>query len=344
MVDCGTTTITDPEEYRARLPCTSISLVLGGRGEFKARITWVNLRRLGIIRIEEKVPRVAFLAPSPGSIFVTFPIRTQLPLVWGGVEIQPREMVLHSLGDRFHQRSAGPCRWGMISLSPKYLAVYGRALTHLELKAPRATAFLRPASPFRTNLLRLHAHACRLAETKPDTLAQKEVAHALEQDVLNALVSCLTAPVVRRDSGGRQRRAEIMARFEDVLAKHCYQHPPMREVYEAVGVSERVLRICCAQFLRLSPLNYKRLRRLNLARSALRRAEPATVTVAEVARQYGFTELGRFAVAYRAVFGETPSSTLRSELNIRDPAFELSKRTMALQKKIQRLPNLHSGQ
>jgi hypothetical protein len=31
----------------------------------------------------------------------------------------------------------------------------------------------------------------------------------------------------------------------------------------------------------------------------------------EVARRYGFSEIGRFAIRYRAFFGETPSATLR---------------------------------
>jgi transcriptional regulator GlxA family with amidase domain len=61
----------------------------------------------------------------------------------------------------------------------------------------------------------------------------------------------------------------------------------------------------------MSPARYLLLRRLNMARSALRRADPATAKVAEIARNCQFQEPGRFAVTYRTIFGETPSTTLR---------------------------------
>jgi hypothetical protein len=36
-------------------------------------------------------------------------------------------------------------------------------------------------------------------------------------------------------------------------------------------------------------------------------------TVAEIARNHQFLELGRFAVTYRAIFGESPSVTLERD-------------------------------
>jgi AraC-like DNA-binding protein len=53
------------------------------------------------------------------------------------------------------------------------------------------------------------------------------------------------------------------------------------------------------------------LRRLKQVNLALRNADPSMGNVAELARRFGFTELGRFAGAYQATFGETPSRTLR---------------------------------
>jgi AraC-like DNA-binding protein len=102
-----------------------------------------------------------------------------------------------------------------------------------------------------------------------------------------------------------------MIRLEEVLAEHLSQPPSITEFCELLGVSDRTLRSCCAEFLGMSPARYVRLRQLREVRSALRDADPDTTNVAEIAHRFGFAELGRFAGTYRATFGETPSTTLQ---------------------------------
>jgi AraC-like DNA-binding protein len=43
----------------------------------------------------------------------------------------------------------------------------------------------------------------------------------------------------------------------------------------------------------------------------LLRGDPRGCKVTNIASDLGFTELGRFAVRYRQMFGETPSQTLQ---------------------------------
>lgn len=59
----------------------------------------------------------------------------------------------------------------------------------------------------------------------------------------------------------------------------------------------------------MPPKQYMKQQRLNGARHALLQAG-TTTTVSQIAMDWGFLHLGRFAVDYHAQFGETPSETL----------------------------------
>ena len=60
------------------------------------------------------------------------------------------------------------------------------------------------------------------------------------------------------------------------------------------------------------PVTFLRHKRLCAIHSILRDSNPEMVTVAEVAMQQGFVELGRFSHYYHSLFGEYPSETLGS--------------------------------
>jgi len=61
----------------------------------------------------------------------------------------------------------------------------------------------------------------------------------------------------------------------------------------------------------MGPIAYLRSRHLSTIRSVLRRGDPETISIGDVAFEYGFPEAGRFAAYYRADFGEAPSETCR---------------------------------
>ena len=142
-------------------------------------------------------------------------------------------------------------------------------------------------------------------------IADQGFMRSLEQQLIHALVDCLTHGGSCRAPTTRRRHAEIMIRLEDALAAHIGEQPSMSELCANVGVPERTLRAFCEEALGMSPGRYLRLCRLNKVHSALLSADPGTARVAEIAQRYQFSELGRFAATYRAMFGETPSNTLR---------------------------------
>ena len=102
-----------------------------------------------------------------------------------------------------------------------------------------------------------------------------------------------------------------MARFDALILTHPNKPLTSDEICAALDVSERILRACCGQHLGMGPMSDMRFRRLQSVRRALRRADPVIANVSQIAAQYGFSQTGRFAGAYRAQFGELPSVTLR---------------------------------
>lgn len=94
----------------------------------------------------------------------------------------------------------------------------------------------------------------------------------------------------------------------------------MTELCAAVGATYWTLRDCCVEYLGMSPKRYLWMRRMNLARRALQGADAENTTVTEVATNYGFWELGRFSVAYRSQFGESPSAALHRPSDVPHPS------------------------
>src|SRR5271157_4120921 len=179
MPASGSCMFTDPDSYQASLQEMLDLLVMRPR-EFHARLTWVELPQLRLLRAEEASPRVAYVSLPPESVFVIFPTQRGLPLICNGVELQFGDFFFHSRGERLHQRTIAASHWGSIALTPAALAVFGRTITGQALVPPPIGLILRPLPADRLRLLRLHAQAGRIAETNLRHLGHPEVTRALE--------------------------------------------------------------------------------------------------------------------------------------------------------------------
>ena len=307
----GAFVFTEPGDLEASVDEANIELVVTGCGPFKAKLTRADLGQLHLLRFQEDLASVAYSALRVDLAFVAFPTRFDPPPVWGGEELRSGDIIFYGLGEHGHARTTGPSDKSFIVLKPEHLAFWSRALTGDEVVPPKFARIFRPSLATMPRLRYLHSSACDLVEKSPTTIAHPEVARAIEQELIHALITCLKPEAPLETRPIRSRRAAIMNRFEGVLAAHTDRPLHMRELCMAIGVSERTLRLYCADSLGMSPGRYLRLRQLRLTRAALRNPDSATTSVAEVARRYGFGELGRFAGMYRAVYGEAPSATLR---------------------------------
>jgi len=85
----------------------------------------------------------------------------------------------------------------------------------------------------------------------------------------------------------------------------------------AYEVPRRTVNRAFQTALGMGPAIYLRRVRLNRARRALQLGSVRSVTVTDVALEFGFWHLGRFAEQYNQLFGESPHETLhRAERGI----------------------------
>lgn len=99
-------------------------------------------------------------------------------------------------------------------------------------------------------------------------------------------------------------------RAEDYIRTHAAEPLTLAGIAAAAGVSVRALSEGFRKARQTTPMACLREQRLAAAREALLRAGPKD-TVAAIASDWGFGNLGRFAADYRRRYGEAPSETLR---------------------------------
>lgn len=97
----------------------------------------------------------------------------------------------------------------------------------------------------------------------------------------------------------------------DVIEAEAHLPLTLSSIAARCQVSVRSLQLGFKRHMGTSPMSYLREVRLRRAHQTLLDADPSTVTVASVAYDWGFTNLGRFAAAHTARYSEAPAKTLR---------------------------------
>jgi AraC-like DNA-binding protein len=299
-------TFTDLDEYRARILTTSGSLVVTETGSFHASLQRTTFASVVAQRGHFALGHVARHPGLERTHFAFLP-SSRAPQIWGGQPVQFGQLFSPPRRADLLIRSTAEIDWATISWPTEQLALVSGSLCGRDLSAgPDHRHFTQVPTHAFNRLLALHERAQRLARLG----LTGSLSRCASDAFLRALVSCLPDMPTEEDRASVRRHARIMRRMHDVLERQPDEPIELGELCAEIGVSLRTLHACCMEFLNLSPGRYLRLRRLNLARSALRHTEPGADTVTAIALRYGFWELGQFARQYQAAFGEAPSATL----------------------------------
>ncbi|TXS52301.1 helix-turn-helix transcriptional regulator [Streptomyces sp. t39] len=176
------------------------------------------------------------------------------------------------------------------------------ALTGLHAKDPAANRRLGSTVAF----LRDHV----IDAPDPGGLVVATAARHLAAVALSAFPNSLDDdtphPADSRDAGTRTLRRAI-----DFIEENAHRDIGLADIAAAAFVTPRAVQYAFSRHARSTPLAHLRRVRLARAHRDLAAADRRTTGVMDVAARWGFAHPGRFAAAYREVYGTTPSATLR---------------------------------
>lgn len=137
--------------------------------------------------------------------------------------------------------------------------------------------------------------------------------HGLRQAILSSLVSLLGAIGNEpRTSTAHRNRQRLVNKVRDHVLAHHDQAITVPDLCRQFHVSRRTLHNSFCQVLDVSPAAYLRSIRMNAVRRELKNPDSAFHSVQDAAAAWGFWHLSQFASDYKHLFGELPSTALRT--------------------------------
>lgn len=133
----------------------------------------------------------------------------------------------------------------------------------------------------------------------------------LEILVINTLMLCQDSNYSNEIADQKSTPAPRHVKLaEGFILSNPEEHISLERLSEITGVSPRTLHHSFRQFRGVSPMKYLKNVRFERARRDLLNAAPDE-TITRIATRWGFNQLGRFSIEYKARYGESPSDTIR---------------------------------
>jgi AraC family ethanolamine operon transcriptional activator len=172
---------------------------------------------------------------------------------------------------------------------------------------------LRHTPKQRRQLITLVNHS--LVKLPEDSKAQ--VDGQMRETIKSELLDIITAILLLNDTSQKHstpKKRYIACRKAVIHAMKMRTPIPVPDLAAVAGVSQRVLELGFQEAMDMSPQKFLRWNRLNQLHRDLRNTQAVSSKVTDICNHWGFHELGRTAVEYKRVFGESPSATLRHEV------------------------------
>jgi AraC family ethanolamine operon transcriptional activator len=233
-----------------------------------------------------------------------------------GKEVLPGDVYRLAHGDVCDYRVSGHLAFAVISIDAHLLLEYGAEdALRGEVGFWEQSSWFR-APPYTRDRVARSVWQIISQVSQPQWSVTGQALRQLQSDLIEPfLLGILSDERLPQERHGLSSAA-IVRNVEEWVDDRAPETIQIADLCQALHISRRTLHRAFAETLGMGPSHYLTRRRCTAARAELREADPATVSVTDIATKYGFWQLGRFAREYRQLFGERPSDTLGKGSNV----------------------------
>jgi AraC-like DNA-binding protein len=304
----------DFEDMEAAIRHADARLYQRGAGRLRGGMLSVRLPHATLQCGWQQVGHVSYAALDPGMCGLLLALQSDGESNCNGHAIHDGGIVLYGPSAEHFAFTTAGAKWATFILPVEELSKTAAALAGWEPDQFPKTC--RLVQPDRTALRALHDTllcALSVAESSPEVLQEAAARSGMEHSILTGFMNAMACSEAAGPWTDRAAlsHSRAVARAQEFCQGRWDTPIYIADLCAASGVSERTLRNAFLNIYGISPNRYLKMRRLDQVRRTLKRADPDAVTVGRIATQFGFWDMSRFAVDYKALFGESPSRTLR---------------------------------
>jgi AraC-like DNA-binding protein len=293
---------------KVELPVKESSFVQVGRGEHIVDVQIATVGNIGLTRLGIGVEAIGVNVLNTDYIGFALPVSWSGELLINGEHANKSDIYMSGDLDSFHLHSKTRVVLGVTFPRKPFIeavaALSGAEPGNVLLKARELRLSEVAGAEVRTRLTAILNEACD--ETRKRS--QREISNDVLGLLTDAYLHALPGSFSQTETVSRPERVVRLA--EERFMMSDGKPVSLADLCAASGVGKSALYKAFHRVCGLPPLAYFQKRRLMQARSLLVHATNERGQVKHAALSAGFTELGRFAVEYRQLFGEPPSATL----------------------------------
>jgi AraC-like DNA-binding protein len=306
----ATHTFSSPEAHAAAVQNANLHMALLRKSSTSWRMSSLVLRNLKAQWGQAGGGNLVEGTVAPGGVMIGMATQNAEVMRQNGRQLDAQTFTLQTPGDELCLSSTDWHCWFAMFIPNDVLAEWsGPGAMAMALSSGFIRVPWERAEAFRRVVAQLGSIVERAPAAFESSMAVDTTARKLTESVREAIWGQPTA--ITRPGRQTLPRRQIVRGVIDSIDRRDGEYLAVPDLASAVGVSERTLRAAFQEYFGMGPVQYLKLRTLNLVRKSLQNANPSVTTVTGVATQFGVWELGRFASDYQRLFGELPSETLR---------------------------------